>query len=164
MAMPIVQDPSNFLSPDPEMNVLLPFLFPPGYWFQYPKAFNLILPANEGIVLAYLINHHWKVFSNRRNRDRYTEGGWFFCKMEHIIEDLFITRRQQTRMIANLKARGFIKTEKRGFPPKRYFHIEAERIRQRIGKRFRVWEKNNGENETYRRKDEANGDGEENYP
>jgi len=103
-----------------DMRELLSAMYADSEWFRFPKRFLAVMSYQEAILLSYLINAYRVCMAEERN------GGWFYCKMERIMQDLYMGRTQQTQMVKNLKDKGYITTKMSGLPAKRYFYINFE--------------------------------------
>lgn len=104
-----------------EMDDLFEFLFDDGAWFRFPKDFLKIMGYGEALLLAFLCNHSNRVGSKKKK-------GWFWCRQSQVQEQLGISPRTQSNLLAVLKEKEFIECERHGVPPKRYFRIKHNNI------------------------------------
>lgn len=101
--------------------------FSSGEWFMFPRCLLLVLSFGESILLSHLINKARSV----RASEKY--GGWFYCLMNSIVDDLNISVDQQTSLFQSLKRKGYVVTERRGLPAKRYIWIDYVTLMGDIG-------------------------------
>ena len=82
-----------------------------------PRKFIFILPPAVAFMLSYFIDLGTKVRAEERNE------GWFYCRVDRIIGELGFNDAQIRGYVQKLEARGFIETERRGIPPKKFFRV-----------------------------------------
>jgi hypothetical protein len=102
-------------------------LYDSGRWFMFPKEFLLVMPMEEAFLLAFLINQYRKC-----RADELYDGGWFFCRIATVEKNLLLRERTQQRLVAKLKAKGFLQSRRYGMPAKRYFKVNVVRLRRAI--------------------------------
>lgn len=91
-----------------------------GNWFQVYRPFFQLMTHTEAIILSFLINQQ------RRWSD--DPDGWFYCKVETILNAVGIPKPSQSRLLANLQKRGFLSIQRRDNPSKRYVQIHYHNI------------------------------------
>ena len=84
----------------------------------------LRLGQNAAIVLVFLINQDLYFSEN----NLLTEDGYFYMTMAHMRDRILMEKDTQSRTVLQLKEEGFIDTDSRGCPSKRYFRINHDKI------------------------------------
>ena len=77
------------------------------------------LGKNSALILAFLINKDLYFSEN----GMLTEDGYFYMTVNYMRDQVILEKDSQLRTIFKLKEKGFIDTDMRGSPPKRYFKI-----------------------------------------
>lgn len=117
------------MSAVPSFLQLLEQLYSPGEWFQVNKSFPLVMEIDEAVFFSYLCG------VSRAVKAYETADGWFFHTHVQIENELHIPKWAQDRLIKSLKYRGFITTELRGIPAKRYFKLNLDLVHQQISQK-----------------------------
>lgn len=139
MAFKKLRTPSDHAEPAPvtleheRYAELIGKIYSQGSWFMKPLTFRLILSADHGDVLAYLFLIRTQVQYAAATRGNEVSE-WFYCSMDRFENHLFISRRNQTRIMAELKRRGFIDMKMSGIPARRYIKINAVFLHEEIEK------------------------------
>lgn len=102
-------------------------------WFRYTPMLSLLMGERESVMLCYLINFAIRVGAKERER-------WFYCTEERVMDELMHqSRNKQTRSIRELKQLGFIRTKRKGSPPKRYIRIEYDQLIKAVDAEQKKW-------------------------
>ena len=104
---------------------MLEFLFTDGTWFRFPKIFFKLMPLEEAIVLAFLMNYSGAKKASKKD-------GWFECRVQDLENEVGIPEHVQRRVIGRLQDANRLESEQRGLPSKRHFRINFIGIEQEI--------------------------------
>jgi hypothetical protein len=96
-------------------------VFAKNFWMQVPYPFLKHLSPNELLLLCYLIS--WATYKDKTN-------DWFFCKMKQIMSELHMGQSRQTKTIASLRKKGYIKIRTDGMPPIRWIKINWDKLEE----------------------------------
>jgi hypothetical protein len=102
-------------------------IFGGGNFFLVQRNIMHFLRDSEVLLLAHLCNV-------AEMNDAENNGGWFYHMSADMTEYLDWTIDKQTRMIKSLEEKGLIRTERRGFPSRRFISINYHRLIRGIGK------------------------------
>lgn len=102
--------------------------YEPGQWRMAPKRYTLFLSYEASHFLAYLID----TAIGLSLTDKY--DGWFYCTVLRVHIETRLSRRQQTRLLAELAEACIIKLEYRGRGALRYIRIDRKAIRWWLNK------------------------------
>lgn len=104
---------------------LLTGIFSDGGWFKQHRAFIKRWGLEAAGILCYFINYHERMKQSPGYR---WDGGWFFCTIDRMKDELNVNHHAQERGIAKLKADGVLEAKVKGLPPRRYFRVNAEKL------------------------------------
>ena len=97
-------------------------------WFKLPKTFFHMTPSIEAAVaLAYLINRV-NVKIEKEDEKFFDNDGWFRLPAKTIQGYFNVSEYVQTKIVRDLIECGFIQTEMRGMPRRRWVFINIEAI------------------------------------
>lgn len=90
----------------------------------------------EALMISDLINMSGMLKCKKKTfegTDK-TKRQYFLCTKAYLEKSLNWTRKEQIRILANLEILSFIKTVKKGSPPKRWIFIDVEHIEESLDK------------------------------
>lgn len=96
-------------------------LFYRGSWFQFPNRFLFMMKTDAAVMLSFLINHGMKCTKKRPWK-------WFYCKVSTVKTRINMPARKQSVIFGQLRELGYLETERRGIPPKRWIRLNLTRI------------------------------------
>ena len=96
------------------------------YWMVNWRIVQEFHRLEDAVILGYLcsMQDYWT------KHNQLKDGKWWFCTKEDMRKYTTIEARKQKMAIEKLKELGFIETKNIGCPPKRHFHVNAEKIRE----------------------------------
>lgn len=96
-----------------------------GGWFPLHRSvLSSLRDLEQAAVLHYLIDVE-NVLVERADIE---EGGWFFCTVDRIEDQICVKRQRQKRILRLLAERGLIEIDYRGIPRRRYARIVWDAI------------------------------------
>lgn len=99
-----------------------------GHFWLFPEDFLDLMSRDEALVLSAIIN-----FADQFNAiSRYK--GWFFLSIDRLKNKVRMDARTQQRNIKRLVERGYLKSKRVGFPPKRFFLVVTEKLDEDVVK------------------------------
>lgn len=93
-------------------------------YLMVPALFYKLMTPNEVHILAYL----WNLRNILEMSNQLETGGWFYCTSMRLETAMGFSRQVQHRIIRKLIGRGFLKTQRRGIPSKRWVRLNRKRI------------------------------------
>lgn len=66
-----------------------------------------------------------------------SEDGFFLCTTRYLERSLAWDKDSQKRMFRELRELGFIKTEKRGLPPRRFVYVDLETVEKTLDEKIK---------------------------
>jgi hypothetical protein len=108
-------------------------LFSDAHFIRVPPYFLKFLKSSELILLSYLLN--WYFLTERPENE-----GWFFCKADQITDDLYISKRWQTKLMKALIDKGYIEVDMRGMPQLRWIKPNLNKIEDEISELMEEWD------------------------
>ncbi len=92
-----------------------------GYYYNLHQDCHKVMRPDEACLVAYLLH-----FSQQTRQD------WVPCHTPTIEGALSLNRRQQDWILSKLKVKGFVSTERRGSPSKRWVKVNVDKIESEI--------------------------------
>lgn len=109
------------------MNSLLKLISFEGY-IPVSKLLSKLLGLNESVILGEFITEY--IYYESHNM--LTEDDYFYCTVENLEQNVFLSEFFQRKAIRHLCEEGLINIDKRGLPAKRYIHLNIDRIEEII--------------------------------
>lgn len=115
---------------------MLTLMYGDGEWFRYPKKLTSVMSDSQALLMAFLIN-----FSSSKEVRAYMKltGGWFYCTVDRIRLEFAWSTDKQGEMVKALAAKGFIRTKRKGVPPKRHIQIDAMYLLKQVAVGWNAW-------------------------
>lgn len=88
------------------------------------KAIMKILGIEAALLLGELLSE----YAYYEDREELTEDGYFFSKSENIERNTTLSYYKQSEALKVLQSYGFIETELRGVPARKYFRLDLDNI------------------------------------
>lgn len=96
-----------------------------GDWLILPRWFLRVLPRDEALMLAELLN-----IASMREHDGRVDDGWFRCSSKYLQSCLGVTEKQERLTIRKLKEKGLVESTKRDCPAKRYLRLKIDGLKR----------------------------------
>lgn len=91
-------------------------------WCKFKYKCLAFLSPWEAILLSYLI----RLLETTKAAHR--TDGWFWHSVQQVEDELYMGEETQKRTIRSLKEKDFIKVERRGLVPKRFFFVNLVKL------------------------------------
>lgn len=88
------------------------------------KAIMKILGIEAALLLGELLSE----YAYYEDREELTEDGYFFSKSENIERNTTLSYYKQSEALKILQSYGFVETELRGVPARKYFRLDLDNI------------------------------------
>ena len=89
---------------------------------------KLISKLKGGLVTAGFLSELIARYKYHERKGQVKEGGWFYCTIDKVEEQLGIGRGQQDSVIKELLALGLIEKKSMGLPCRRHFRIRTAKL------------------------------------
>ena len=103
-------------------DILINTLSHDGYWMVNKKIASLL--GNDGAIILSDLVSKYKYFKSKK----LLENDGFYNISENLEKDCNVSRYIRREIFQKLQDVGFLKIEKKGFPPKNYYYIQHDAI------------------------------------
>ena len=103
-------------------------------FFMLKKDDLKVMSMDAALVISLLADLEWR--ANSRKNSSGKEKCWIFCTIPYMEKEIHLLRFRQDKAIIELTDKKFLKIQRRGSPPRRYFFVDWEKIEEAIQKKY----------------------------